>query len=101
MEDQRIAELKDEIEAQFLKQVLADRGLPFRIEKCADNYFGLYLGSGVVGGVHNDGQAMQPYGYVWGYVDDADGIRLALEQVRSSRPLDGPAKPRRYRIKKS
>lgn len=103
MKDRRVAALNDEIEAGFLEEVLKDRQISYRIERCEDNYWGLYLGRGFVSGVHNSGGMLLPYAYVWGYVDDAKAILLALEQVRGSEVLSGDAlpAPRMFRIKKS
>ncbi len=100
MQDKCIAEIRNEIETQFLKEVLTDRGIPFRIESCADNYWGLYMGKGAVSGLYNQG-ALMPFGYVWGYEDDAAVIQQALAEIRAAAPQDvQPPRPPMYRIKR-
>ena len=100
MQDKCIAEIRNEIETQFLKEVLTVRGIPFRIESCADNYWGLYLGKGVVSGLYNQG-ALLPFGYIWGYVDDGEAIQQALAEIRAAQPEPfEPCPPAMYRIKK-
>lgn len=102
MKDERIAELNNEHEAYFLRQVLADRGLPFRVESAESSAFAIYQGSSPWR--EAGGGAPLVRSYVWGYARDREAILQALEDVRHAQLLEeipAPPRPRRkWLIKK-
>ena len=96
MRDKPIVELETALETDLVKQVLADREIPFRMEMNMENALGLYLGAGSL--------QFQGYARVWGYEKDEDVILQAVEEVRASQPIEDLEeylpKGRMWRIKK-
>jgi hypothetical protein len=83
MQDKPLFDLDNEYEIMMISEVLTDLGIPFRLDRFEDTYWGILMGKGA--------SSIFPMGYyakLWGYEADKERIGEILQEIRIAQPLD-------------